>query len=190
MNNIQLVGDKYDMLSNCNIFVLDNSTCIKYDKLLFNVSGEIDGTQPEIKNSNLSLMINLQSEDVTETEVDCIINNTLENNYELNCKSMQALDMDLQSALSFMDSNNVLLINFGNVSESIINTEVENKNSKRLFFRKQSGGLKPGVIAAIVISLIVVLVAIISLVLYIRKQNLKSKNNSEDSTIRNISINI
>ena len=107
--------------------------------------------------------------------------------YELNCKSKQALDMDLQSALSFMDSNNVLLINFGNVSESIINTEVENK---RLFFRKQSGGLKPGVIAAIVISLIVVLVAIISLVLYIRKQNLKSKYNSEDSTIRNISINI
>ena len=103
--------------------------------------------------------------------------------YELNCKSAQALDMDLQSALSFMDSNNVLLINFGNVSESNINTEVENK---RLFFRKQSGGLKPGVIAAIVISLIVVLVAIISLVLYIRKQNLKSKNNSEDSTIRNI----
>ena len=106
--------------------------------------------------------------------------------YELNCKSKQALDMDLQSALSFMDSNNVLLINFGNVSESNINTEVENKNSKRLFFRKQSGGLKPGVIAAIVISLIVVLVAIISLVLYIRKQNLKSKNNSEDSTVRNI----
>ena len=103
--------------------------------------------------------------------------------YELNCKSAQALDMDLQSALSFMDSNNVLLINFGDVSESIINTEVENK---RLFFRKQSGGLKPGVIAAIVISLIIVLVAIISLVLYIRKQNLKSKNNSEDSTIRNI----
>lgn len=103
--------------------------------------------------------------------------------YELNCKSAQALDMDLQSALSFMDSNNLLLINFGDVSESIINTEVENK---RLFFRKQSGGLKPGVIAAIVIILIVVLVAIISLVLYIRKQNLKSKNNSEDSTIRNI----
>ena len=91
--------------------------------------------------------------------------------------------MDLQSALSFMDSNNLLLINFGDVSESIINTEEENK---RLFFRKQSGGLKPGAIAAIVIILIVVLVAIISLVLYIRKQNLKSKNNSEDSTIRNI----
>ena len=93
--------------------------------------------------------------------------------------------MDLQSALSFMDSNNLLLINFGDVSESIINTEVENK---RLFFRKQSGGLKPGVIAAIVIILIVVLVAIISLVLYIRKQNLKSKNNSEDSTISNIKL--
>ena len=103
--------------------------------------------------------------------------------YELNCKSAQASDTDLQSALSFMDSNNVLLINFGDVSESIINTEVENK---RLFFRKQSGGLKPGVIAAIVIILIVVLVAIISLVLYIRKQNLKSKYNSEDSTIRKI----
>ena len=29
--------------------------------------------------------------------------------YELNCKSAQALDMDLQSALSFMDSNNILL---------------------------------------------------------------------------------
>ena len=111
MNNIQLVGDKFDMLSNCNIFVLDNSTCIKYGKNLFNISGEIDGTQPVIKNDNLSLMINLQSEDETQTEVDCIINNTLENNYELNCKSKQALDMDLQSALTFMDSNNILLIN-------------------------------------------------------------------------------
>ena len=46
MNDLQLVGDKYDMLSNCIIYVLDNLTCIKYDKLLLNISGVINGTQP------------------------------------------------------------------------------------------------------------------------------------------------
>ena len=190
MNNLQLVGDKYDMLSNSNIYVFDNSTCILYNELLFNISGVIDGIQPEIKNDNINLMINLQSEETTQTEVDCIIKNIVKNNYELSCKSKEVFEIELQSSISFMDSNNILLINFANASDSIMNKETKTNKSKinykRLILRNQTGGLKPGIIAAIVLILIVIFVLTIFLVLYFRKQSKIAKNNSENSSVRNL----
>ena len=61
MNNFQLIDERYDTLSNSTLYLLDNSTYDLYDKLLFNISGVIIGTQPKIENNNLSLIINLQS---------------------------------------------------------------------------------------------------------------------------------
>jgi len=191
MNNLTSIDDKYDALYNSTIYLLDNSTYVKYDKLLFNISGVINGAQPKIENNNLTLMINLQSEEKNITEVECIINNnnTSKENYILNCKnskSSKTLEIDLQSAISFMDDNDILLINFINTSDSIIKIETENKYYKRFFYRKQTGSLKPGIIAAIVIIIIVVLALTIFLVLYFKNKNAKLENNIEGSTIRNL----
>ena len=133
-------------------------------------------------------MINLQSGEKIETEVDCIINNsTITGNYLLNCKSSESLESNLQSAISFINANDILLINFVNYNDSIINIEVEKIKSKRLFYGKQTGKLKPGIIAAIVIIPIVVLALTIFLVLYFRNKNIKLENNFENSSIRQLS---
>lgn len=46
MDNIQKLDEKYDILSNSIIYILDNSTFMKYE-LLFNISGTIDILQPK-----------------------------------------------------------------------------------------------------------------------------------------------
>ena len=50
MDDIQLIDEKYDIISNSTIYIMDNSTYNKYDKLLFNISGEINDPQPKLKN--------------------------------------------------------------------------------------------------------------------------------------------
>ena len=43
MNNIQNMDEKYDLISNSTIYILDNSIYYKCDKLLFYISGLING---------------------------------------------------------------------------------------------------------------------------------------------------
>ena len=161
MNNLQLIDEKFDILSNASIYLLDNSTYDKYDEPLFNISGVINDTQPKLENKNLSVMINLHSEQKVVNEIDCIINNITLENYILNCKMNETTESDLQSAISFIDDGDILLINFAEGANSIINVEIENKISNRIFYRKQKGALKPGIIAALIIILIVALASIL-----------------------------
>jgi hypothetical protein len=184
INNIQLIDEKYDLLSNSTVFLLDNSTFDKYDKFLLNISGIINEPQPKFENKNLSVMVDLQSENKQVTNIDCIINNITEKNYILNCKVFESLVMNLQSSISFIDYGDILLINFdNNNNNSIISFE---KNGFNLPNRRiNSGALKPGIIAALIITLVVVLAFIIFAVIYFRKKNIQLENYT-DSTIRNL----
>ena len=184
MNNLQLINEKFDILSNVSIYLLDNSTYDKYDEPLFNISGRINGTQPKFENKNLSVIINLHSEKLVN-EIDCIINNITWEKYILNCKMNETTESDLQSAISFIDDGNILLINFADGANSIINVEIEKKISNRLFFRKQNGALKPGIIAALIIIFIVALASIIFIAFYFRKKNIKLEN-YDDSIIKKL----
>jgi len=40
MNNLLLCDKKFDKISNSTIYLLDDSICAKYDKLLFNITGD------------------------------------------------------------------------------------------------------------------------------------------------------
>jgi len=52
----------YDsLLENSFVYIMDNSKFIRYDKFLFNVTGEIEDPQPKLENKTLLLMINLES---------------------------------------------------------------------------------------------------------------------------------
>jgi len=147
MNDIQKI--KYGSISNSTIYVLDNSTYCKYNKLLFNISGTIDGPKPKLDNKNLTLIVNLESETKIETEVNCTIMNILGNNYSLDCKANETISSNLQSAISYVDDGDILLVNFATNGESIINKEedIETKNvNKRFYYSKKSGSTKPGVI--------------------------------------------
>ena len=132
------------------IYILDNSTYYKYDKLLFNISGTIDCPKPKLDNKNLTLIVNLESEIKIETEVNCTIMNILGNNYSLDCKAKETISSNLQSALSYVDDGDILLVNFATNVESIINTEkvIRTKNvNKRFYYSKKLSSIKPGVIA-------------------------------------------
>ena len=135
MDNLKLIGGKFNILLNKNIYILDNSAFSYDNNLSFNISGIIDGTQPKLENKNVSVTSNLQ-EKKSEAKIDCIINNITLNNYLLNCKTNESLNLDLQSAISFIDNGDILLINFYNNSELIIKNKDDNNNFSRRFFSK------------------------------------------------------
>ena len=131
----------------------------------------------KLEGKNINLMINLKSEDEISTESSCTIIKSNENSYTLNCQLRQNIGSDLQEAISFINDEEILLINFdgGNNSTTTINTPY-----RKDFLRKSSKGLKSGEIAAIIILPIVfVLAAVIGLIMYFK--NKKNTDNNESS---------
>ena len=116
-------------------------------------------------------MVSLQSGQKTEVNLDCVINNIHLENYQLNCKFNKPLIIDLKGAISFIDNDGLLVLNFINGINTIIELKDINSDNK-LFFSKKSNGLNPGAIAAIIIVLVVVVAvaAVISLAHYLRKK--------------------
>ena len=87
----------------------------------------------KLESKNINLMINVESEDEISTESSCTIIKNNENSYTLNCELRQNIDDDLQVAISFINEEEILLINFegGNNSTIRINTPY-----KKIFFKK------------------------------------------------------
>jgi len=192
MGNIQNIDERYNLISNSTVYILDNSTYFKYDELLFNISGSIDGQKPKLSNKSLTLHVNLESETKLEEDIDCIVTNILGDNYSLYCKANETILGDLQSAVSFVDDSDILLVNFDKKAQSIIDIEKENEANKttqrfytRFYYSKKTGALKSGVIIAIVIIFIVIIAIIIAIIYYIKKKP-KIPNNSIESTIINL----
>ena len=92
IDDIKSLDVKYDKIFNSTIYKLDNSTFNKYDKLLFN-----------------------ESDENIVKDVECNISNKERQNYILNCKTNEALDYNLQSTISFIDIQEILLINFADL---------------------------------------------------------------------------
>ena len=57
-------------------------------------------------------MISTESNDESSIELDCNITHIKENNYTLTCKNTYKFSVYLQSAISFIDNDNILIINF------------------------------------------------------------------------------
>ena len=197
MNSLQsLKNRKNDMISNSNIYILDNTTYAKYNRILFNITGTIDGIQPAYENKNLFVMINLESGNRIETEIECDINKISLQSYLLDCKSNEIFEANLQSAISFIDDNEILLINFdyyNNYNESLIKIEENSVRYNSLFFKNNSEKLTPGAIVAIVIILLLATSSIIFLIICLKRREKKKnedENKEEESTIRKINSSI
>jgi hypothetical protein len=186
MDNLQLIDEKYNELFNKTIYIFDNSNISNNDTLEFNISGIIEGTQPEIKNKNISITTNLKEQKPIK-EIDCIINNKNFDNYLLNCKANESLIIDLQSAISFINNDDLLIFNFYNNSVLATKNKEENINNRNNPISKnQSGELTPGLIVAIIIISIFILASTIFAVLCFRKKNIKNQNNLESSAIKEL----
>ena len=184
MNNLKSIDEKYNALLNKLIYILDNSTFYNNDPLEFNISGIINGVQPKLENKNITVISNLK-ENKSEREIDCIINNINFNGYLLNCKTNESFHLDLQSAISFIDDDEILLFNFYNTSDFIIKNKDNKKIYSKRFFKNQTGGLSPGIIVALVIISIVAILSTIFVAYYFRRKNEKIEN-VENSTIKQL----
>ncbi len=140
--------------------------------------------QPNITDYNLVLIMNSASNDKTQIEVNCNLADIFGNNYTLNFKSKENSEGDLQSAISFIDDDNS---NF-NFDEILTDNEIELKaNSTSLFgsgrfSRKKIGGLNADAIAGIILAFALVIISVIAVMIYCKKEN-HNMHEANESTI-------
>ena len=188
MNNMKVLQNNTynDILENSLVYIMDNSSFYRNQQFLFNITGEIEDPQPKLENKNITLLINLENEndEKTEVEVQCNISNITRSNYILYCKSNEIFTGELQNAISFIDNNDLLLLNFGNINDSIIDIEA-NTNSRR-FFIKNGNKLGAGAIVGIIIPIIAVIALIIFLVFHLRNKNKRVAYDYSESSVKAI----
>ena len=177
MNNLQDLDNKYDNLQNSTIYILNNSFYNKYSTNLYNITG-IMNPKPisNLENKNIDLMINLESESKIKTESRCTIIKINESNYTLNCKYNENIKGDLQGAISFIDEDEILLVNFDGGNN---NTIITKNPTTRKYISKKSNGLKPGAIVAIVLALAFALAAVIGVAICMKNKNISNVNKTE-----------
>jgi len=185
LNNIQDIGDKFNNITNSNIYILDNSVFSKSDNLLFNITGVMNTAQFNIASDNIALMMNSESDN--QIEVNCGIQNLIGNKYTLNCQSSEEIKGDLQAAISFVD-NNILIINFDENYESQLELEKSSNNiannMKGYYSRKHKGGINAGAIVGIVFAFIAVVACIVAIMICKNKTNHKDKEINESTIVK------
>ena len=88
--------------------------------------------------------------------------------------------------MSFIDENEILLLNFADINESMINIE-KTENNKRFFMKTGENKLGAGAIVGIIIPIIVIVALIAFLIFQLRKKNKRVANDS-DSTIKKFKV--
>ena len=181
LNNIQYVKTQFNNFSNSQIYILDHCIINRYQAKLLNISGEIQDPQPTLKNMDIVLMINLDSENNSQTEINCTFTDIKLKNYSLNCRINENMKGDFQNAISFI-GDNILITYFDSYYESIIEGVQKNKGIK-YFISKRNEELA-GAIIVIILVCIVSIVAIIVILIIFRKKNVK-QGNPEESSLKN-----
>ena len=176
LNNIQNIKDQFNYFSDVQIYILDHCIINRYQTKLLNVSGEIHDPQPTLKNMDIVLMINLDSEINSQAEINCIFTDIKFKNYSLNCRINEDMKGDFQTAISFI-GDNILITYFDSYYESIIE-EVQKKESIKYINNKKNKGFS-WVIAVIILVSIVCIGALIAFFIIIRKKKVKQDNQEE-----------
>ena len=178
MDNLQLIDNK-DLFES-KIYLLDHSI-YKLIGNIFNISSIIQEPKPNwAKNTNLTLMINLESSEKKIEEIDCTIIDIKGNNYTLECKLNKSLNGDLQAAVSYIDKD-LLVINFETGSDSTIHYDSKEKNLNSIYFSKKNGKIKTISIALIVILIIISILSII-IIIIIKKRRKNKLSHYKDSS--------
>ena len=185
MNNLQDIDYKFDNLENSFVYILEHCFYFKYSTYYYNITGIID-QEPKSKlgNKNINLMINIDSESEIITESDCIIVKINESSYTLNCKlkDKDNIHGDFQLAISFINDEEILLVNFDSGNSTITTI-----NPYKKYFSKTSS-LKSGGIVAIIFPIVFVLAFIIGIIIYLKNKKNHDKNDlssrNESTTVK------
>lgn len=163
------------------IYILEDAAIIKNENLLFSINGIINENITNLNNTDLILTLNNNTNETCE--VKCQIINIIDNNYTLNCESNEIINANLDSSISIINNNSILLITFTD-SESNLKLE-RNRNIKpRYYFKKSDKTIGAGAIALIVIIPILAIISVIAFIYFTKKDN---KNNiNENGTISSV----
>ena len=167
LENIPINDDSYNALFDSDryeIYMLENSSFSKNSKTSFNILGQIEdtnGKEHPIYNNNSLINLNVTHLPKKMESQECLITYLSEDKYNLDCQLNQNGNYDLKGAYSLADDN-LLFVNFEDS-----NTQMLTGNKK--YYKKSSGKLSGGAIAAIIIVPIVALAATIGLVMFLKK---------------------
>ena len=184
IDNLQNIEDKD--LFDYNIYILNNAINNKYDNNLFNISGIIS-EKPNFGLINLILITNAKSENetTTEEEIDCNIVEIKDLNYTLNCSAKENINYDMQSSVSFIDNDNILLINFDNNTNSTL--AIENReNFHGRYYRNNSGLSSTSLFLILFFSTLVPIILFILIFIIIRRKMKKRSFKIMDSISKEI----
>ena len=188
INDLQKIEDT-DLFA-YNIYILKNAINNKYDINLFNISGTIQDEKPNFGFIDLVLIINSLKENKTEEEANCTITEIDGINYTLSCGTEENIDCDLQSSISFINNNDILLINFDNNTNTSLVTE-NKENIKTRNFMAKSGLSNTSMFLIIFFSLLFPIIIVIAFLFIIKKKynqkQISSRN--KDSESMNNSLN-
>ena len=185
INDLQNIKD-VDLFE-YKIYILNNAINNIYNNNLFNISGILANEKPNFGFIDLVLIMNSRRENEIEEEANCKITEISGINYTLSCQTEGNVDCDLQSAVSYINNNDILLINFYYNTNSLLITEAE-ENIYTEYFRTNSGISNTSLFLIIFFSLFFSIIIFIAFLFIIRKkfnQKNKSKENNEaNSAIR------
>ena len=184
IDNLQNIEDKD--LFDYNIYILNNAINNKYDNNLFNISGIIS-EKPNFGLINLILITNAKSENetTTEEEMDCNIVEIKDLNYALNCSAKENINYDIQSSVSFIDNDNILLINFDNNTNSTLTIE-NRENFHGRYYRNNSGLSSTSLFLILFFSTLVPIILFILIFFIIRRKMEKRPFKAMDSISKEI----
>lgn len=152
LNNIQEAKSQYDFLLDKQIYFLEHCIMNRYKKKLLNISGEIQDPQPSLKNMDMILIFNPLSENDSLSEINCTFTDINEKNYSINCRILDDMEGDFQTAISFNDDN-LFILYFDSSNESIIE-DMRMQGGIRYNINKKNGKITIGAILAIVLATI------------------------------------
>lgn len=130
------------------------------------------------------IQVNVEKyQEILEAEINCTIIEINGSNYTLNCTGEKNILYDLQSAVSIINDD-LLLINF---DENITSKIIFGSNSNR-YIKGGSNGVSGGIIAIAIIIPLIFIAAILALILLRKKIVKKSNNDAQDSAVVDLDI--
>ena len=93
----------------------------------------------------------------------------------------------MQSAISFIDNNDILLVNFDKIEDSKFQPETDSNSYSYSghFSRKNKSGLNAGAIVGIILACAIAVIGTIATMIYMKKSN-PSEQKIGESTIEKI----
>ena len=125
------------------------------------ISGNIDSKVLPTFSKNELTLIASQLPENNITNLNCTVEKGTENIYNLLCKGQPNVEYDFNNSI-LVDNDKILILNFAQTNSTEPDTTIRK-------YYKNSSGLKPGLIALVIIIPIVAVAAIVGLILFLRK---------------------